>query len=67
MELRETGRWRHYCTWDQLLEATREAAGTSGTWAQLAGFEQGEAVNAEFASAATPDDQFELEPLLKAG
>jgi uncharacterized repeat protein (TIGR03809 family) len=66
-ELRETGRWRHYYTWDELLEAMREAAGTSGTWARLAGIEQGEARSAEFAIAATPDDQFEPEPLLKAG
>jgi uncharacterized repeat protein (TIGR03809 family) len=53
-ELRETGRWRHYYTWDELLEAMREAAGTSGTWARLAGIDQGEARSAEFATAATP-------------
>ena len=52
---------------DELLEAMREAAGTSGTWARLAGIDKGEARSAEFAIAATPDDQFEPEPLLKAG
>ena len=67
VELRETGRWRHYYTWDGLLEAMREAASMSDTWARLAGIERGEAAGAEFVAEDTPDSRFEPEPLLKAG
>jgi hypothetical protein len=37
-ELRDSGRWRHYYTWDKLIEALHEAAATRETWARLAGF-----------------------------
>jgi len=35
-ELRETGRWRHYYTWESLIEAMREAATARDNWAKLA-------------------------------
>lgn len=37
VELRDSGRWRHYYTWDELLGALREAFATRDTWARLAG------------------------------
>ena len=36
-ELRDSGRWRHYYDWDELIEALLEATATRETWAQLAG------------------------------
>jgi hypothetical protein len=39
VELRESGRWKHYYTPDQLLEAMREAAHSRDVWATLAGEE----------------------------
>jgi uncharacterized repeat protein (TIGR03809 family) len=41
IELRETGRWRHYYTPDELLAALREAIQTRDEWASLAGLESG--------------------------
>jgi len=43
VELRESGRWQYYYTWDQLLEALREAANTRDTWARIAGLAEGDA------------------------
>jgi hypothetical protein len=37
VELRDTGRWRHYYTWEELLEALREAISTRDEWARIAG------------------------------
>jgi hypothetical protein len=37
-ELRDSGRWRHYYTWEQLLDAVREAVNSRDEWARLAGF-----------------------------
>jgi len=42
VELRDSGRWQHYYTWDELLEALREAVDTRDTWARLAGLAEGE-------------------------
>ena len=42
IELRESGRWRHYYTPDEFLEALREAVNTRDEWARLASFERGE-------------------------
>jgi hypothetical protein len=39
IELRDSGRWRHYYTWDQLREALAEAAHSRDVWARLAGVE----------------------------
>jgi uncharacterized repeat protein (TIGR03809 family) len=43
IELRETGRWRHYYTPEEYLEALREAIASRDEWARLAGLENGEA------------------------
>jgi uncharacterized repeat protein (TIGR03809 family) len=42
VELRDSGRWRHYYTWEQLLDALREAVNSRDRWARIAGFEDGE-------------------------
>jgi len=42
-ELRDSGRWRHYYTWEELLDALREAANSRDEWARLAGVEVDEA------------------------
>jgi hypothetical protein len=39
-ELRDSGRWRHYYDWDELIEALLEATATRETWARLAGLAQ---------------------------
>jgi uncharacterized repeat protein (TIGR03809 family) len=41
VELRDSGRWRHYYTWEQLLDALREAVDSRDEWARIAGFENG--------------------------
>jgi hypothetical protein len=43
VELRDSGRWRHYYTWDELLDAMGEAVDTRDEWARLAGLGEGEA------------------------
>jgi hypothetical protein len=40
IELRESGRWKHYYTAEGLLEALREAVGMRDAWAKIAGLEQ---------------------------
>jgi uncharacterized repeat protein (TIGR03809 family) len=37
IELRESGRWRHYYTPEEFLEALREAVRSRDEWARLAG------------------------------
>jgi hypothetical protein len=39
-ELRDSGRWRHYYDWAELIEALLEATATRETWARLAGLAQ---------------------------
>jgi len=39
VELRDTGRWRHYYTWEELLDAMREAVNTRDEWARIAGLD----------------------------
>ncbi len=39
-ELRESGRWRHYYTWEELLDARREAVSSRDEWARIAGLEK---------------------------
>jgi uncharacterized repeat protein (TIGR03809 family) len=43
IELRESGRWKHYYTPEEFLEAMREASNSRDEWARLAGLEKGEA------------------------
>jgi hypothetical protein len=40
-ELRESGRWRHYYTWEELLAELREAVNSRNEWARIAGIELG--------------------------
>src|SRR5262249_49792401 len=42
VELRDSGRWRHYYTWDELLDALREAVDTRDMWARLVGLAEDE-------------------------
>jgi uncharacterized repeat protein (TIGR03809 family) len=74
VELRDSGRWRHYYTWDGLLEALREAVATRDTWARLAGLAEDESsgsapfipAGAAIASEA-PHDWLDAEFFRKAG
>jgi hypothetical protein len=69
VELRDSGRWRHYYTWDGLLEALREAVATCDTWARLAGLAEDETptpTNAAIANEA-PHDWLDVEFFRKAG
>jgi hypothetical protein len=70
-ELRDSGRWRHYYDWDELIEALREAAATCETWARLAGVAQDETPAPSSATLASiaPDDWADPDPELfrKAG
>jgi hypothetical protein len=43
VELRDSGRWRHYYTSEQLVDAMREAVNTREEWARLAGLGESEA------------------------
>jgi hypothetical protein len=43
VELRDSGRWKHYYTPEQLLEVMREVIRTRDRWAKLAGLEDGQA------------------------
>lgn len=63
IELRESGRWRHYYTAEELLDALREASTMCDAWARIAGVERGGALRVDDA----PDNQFEAEPLREAG
>ena len=37
VELRDSGRWRHYFTREQLFDALREAENSRDAWARIAG------------------------------
>jgi hypothetical protein len=39
VELRDSGRWRHYYTWDELSDALHEAMSTRDKWARIAGLD----------------------------
>jgi uncharacterized repeat protein (TIGR03809 family) len=69
MELRDSGRWRRYYTWDELLEALREAVDTRDTWARLAGLAEDETLGPTGAAVASdvPDDWLDTEFFRKAG
>ena len=43
IDLRESGRWRHYYTPEEFLDALREVISSRDAWARLAGLENGEA------------------------
>jgi uncharacterized repeat protein (TIGR03809 family) len=43
VELHDSGRWKHYYTPEELLDAMREAVGICEQWARLAGFGKGDA------------------------
>jgi uncharacterized repeat protein (TIGR03809 family) len=47
IELRESGRWKHYYTAEELLEVLREAAGMRDAWAKIAGLQQDGAPQAD--------------------
>jgi hypothetical protein len=65
VELRDSGRWQHYYTWDELLEAvdTRDA------WARLAGLAEGETLRPTGAAVVSeaPDDWLDAQLFRKAG
>jgi uncharacterized repeat protein (TIGR03809 family) len=72
-ELRDSGRWRHYYKWDELIEALREAAATRETWARLAGLPP-ENIQDEYSvpsdpiiAAGAPEDWLDEELFRKAG
>jgi uncharacterized repeat protein (TIGR03809 family) len=46
-ELRESGRWKHYYTAEELLEALREAMNMRDAWAKIAGLQPDEASQAD--------------------
>ena len=43
VELCDSGRWRHYYTWEELLDTLRDAVGIRDEWTRIAGEETGEA------------------------
>jgi hypothetical protein len=43
VELRDSGRWKHYYTWEELLAALRDAATIRDEWARIAGLGEAEA------------------------
>jgi len=43
IELCDTGRWRHYYTWDELLDVLHEVVNSCDEWARIAGLDHGEA------------------------
>ena len=47
IELRESGRWKHYYTAEELLEALREAVTMRDAWAKIAGLQPDEASQAD--------------------
>ncbi|MGC1536630.1 MAG: TIGR03809 family protein, partial [Candidatus Sulfotelmatobacter sp.] len=47
IELRESGRWKHYYTAEELLEALREAVNMRDAWAKIAGLQPDEASQAD--------------------
>jgi hypothetical protein len=46
IELRESGRWKHYYTAEELLDALRDAVSMRDAWARIAGLEADEAAAA---------------------
>ena len=47
IELRESGRWKHYYTAEELLDALREAVGMRDAWAKIAGLQQDDALRVD--------------------
>ena len=43
IELGESGRWKHYYTWEEFQDALREAIRSRDQWAKLAGLENSQA------------------------
>ena len=68
VELRDSGRWRHYYTWDELLDALREAVDTRDTWARLAGLAEDETPGPTGAAVASevPEHWLDAELFRKA-
>jgi uncharacterized repeat protein (TIGR03809 family) len=64
IELRESGRWRHYYTSEQLLEVLREAVNTRDAWARIAGLQEDDEADDE---AARANNEADAEPLRKTG
>ena len=46
IELRESGRWKHYYTVEELFDALEDAAAMRDAWAKIAGLENDEATEA---------------------
>ena len=69
VELRDSGRWQHYYTWDELIEALREAVDTRDTWARLAGLAEGDTPGPTGAAVVNeaPDDWLDAQLFRKAG
>jgi uncharacterized repeat protein (TIGR03809 family) len=67
-ELRDSGRWRHYYTWDRLLDALREATEARDTWARIAGLAESEppSPTSVTVASAAPDDWLDTEFFRKA-
>jgi uncharacterized repeat protein (TIGR03809 family) len=59
VELRESGRWEHYYTSEELLDALRDAVNMRDAWARIAGLEDDEAAGA--------NNQVDAAPLWQAG
>jgi uncharacterized repeat protein (TIGR03809 family) len=64
IELRESGRWRHYYTSEQLLEVLRDAVNTRDAWARIAGLQADDEADDE---AARANNEADAEPLRKTG
>ena len=60
IELRESGRWRHYYTSEQLLEVVREAVNTRDAWARIAGLDADD-------EATQANNEADVEPLRQTG
>jgi len=69
VELRDSGRWQHYYTWDALLKALREAADARDTWARIAGLAEGDPPSPAAVAFAheLSDDWLDAELFRKAG
>ena len=64
IELRESGRWRHYYTSEQLLEVLREAVNARDAWARIAGLQADDEADDK---AARANNEADAEPLRKTG
>ncbi len=66
-EMRDSGRWRRYYDWDDIVEAVREAADARDIWARLAGLPEGETPNPVGGTVANADGRGEVVLFRRAG